>query len=136
MRSSDLDYDLPPELIAQHPAERRDESRLLVFDRATGAVRHRVFRDLLDELTDELVVVNDTRVVPANGRLMMGRDIVRHRDIHRELFATMIDYLNMGLGPEDAVGRNPLKKYESEFGDPSAFLYGALRSMMLAYVPD
>ena len=41
MESRELDYDLPPELIAQHPAERRDESRLLVFDRATGDVQHR-----------------------------------------------------------------------------------------------
>ena len=48
----------------------------------------------------------------------------------------MIDYMNMGLGPEDAVTRNPLKEYASEFGDPSAFTYGALRSMLIAYVPD
>jgi S-adenosylmethionine:tRNA ribosyltransferase-isomerase len=65
MDISDLDYDLPPELIAQHPSERRDESRLLVFERVTGAVRHRRFSDLPDELGGELVVVNDTRVVPA-----------------------------------------------------------------------
>ena len=65
MKASELDYDLPPELIAQHPAERRDESRLLVYDRASGDVRHRVFRELPDELGGELVVVNDTRVLPA-----------------------------------------------------------------------
>src|SRR2546428_874675 len=65
MRTDELDYELPPELIAQHPAERRDESRLLVYERATGAVRHRVFAELADELRGELVVVNDTRVVPA-----------------------------------------------------------------------
>jgi S-adenosylmethionine:tRNA ribosyltransferase-isomerase len=65
MKASELDYNLPPELIAQHPAERRDESRLLVCDRATGEVRHRVFRDLAEELHGELVVVNDTRVLPA-----------------------------------------------------------------------
>src|ERR671932_425414 len=61
----ELDYDLPPELIAQRPAERRDDSRLLVYDRATGAVRHRRFAELPEELRGELVVVNDTRVVPA-----------------------------------------------------------------------
>jgi S-adenosylmethionine:tRNA ribosyltransferase-isomerase len=65
MEVSELDYALPPELIAQHPAARRDESRLLVYERATGAVRHRVFSDLPAELGGELVVVNDTRVVPA-----------------------------------------------------------------------
>ncbi len=64
MESRELDYDLPQDLIAQHPAERRDESRLLVYSRATGAVEHRVFREL-PELVDALTVVNDTRVVPA-----------------------------------------------------------------------
>jgi S-adenosylmethionine:tRNA ribosyltransferase-isomerase len=65
MDVSELDYDLPTELIAQHPAERRDESRLLVVERATGAVRHRRFSELPEELRGELVVVNDTKVVPA-----------------------------------------------------------------------
>ena len=78
----------------------------------------------------------DTRVVPASGRVMTASDIVRHRDMYQKLFTTMIGYLNMGLGPEDAVARNPLKEYQSEFGDPSAFTYDALRSMMIAYVPD
>jgi S-adenosylmethionine:tRNA ribosyltransferase-isomerase len=64
MESSELDYDLPPELIAQHPAARRDESRLLVYSRASGEVSHRIFREL-PELVDALTVVNDTRVVPA-----------------------------------------------------------------------
>jgi S-adenosylmethionine:tRNA ribosyltransferase-isomerase len=65
MDVSELDYALPPELIAQHPAARRDASRLLVYDRATGAVRHRSFSDLPQELGGGLVVVNDTRVVAA-----------------------------------------------------------------------
>jgi S-adenosylmethionine:tRNA ribosyltransferase-isomerase len=65
MRAEDLDYQLPPELIAQHPTEKRDESRLLVFDRSTGDIRHRRFLDLPAELRGELAVVNDTRVVPA-----------------------------------------------------------------------
>ncbi len=69
MRSDELDYALPPELIAQYPAERRDGSRLLVYDRASGAVRHRRFAELAEELNGELVVVNDTRVVPARLHL-------------------------------------------------------------------
>jgi S-adenosylmethionine:tRNA ribosyltransferase-isomerase len=68
MRSDELDYDLPEELIAQRPLERRDESRLLVYERETGAVRHRRFAELSEELRGELVVVNDTRVVPARIR--------------------------------------------------------------------
>src|SRR2546421_9598063 len=70
MESRELDYDLPPELIAQHPAARRDESRLLVYSRVTGAVEHRVFREL-PELVDALTVVNDTRVVP--GRIAIDQ---------------------------------------------------------------
>ena len=65
MKTAELNYRLPPELIAQHPADRRDASRLLVYDRTSRAVRHRVFADLPDELHGELVVVNDTRVLPA-----------------------------------------------------------------------
>ncbi len=72
MRSSELDYVLPPELIAQRPADRRDGSRLLVFDRATGAVRHRLFADLPTEVGEALVVINDTKVVPA--RLQLQRE--------------------------------------------------------------
>jgi S-adenosylmethionine:tRNA ribosyltransferase-isomerase len=72
MKTAELDYDLPRELIAQRPLLRRDDSRLLVFERATGLLRHRHFRDLPAELPEgALVVVNDTRVVPA--RLRVGR---------------------------------------------------------------
>jgi S-adenosylmethionine:tRNA ribosyltransferase-isomerase len=69
MKRTALEYSLPPELIAQHPAQRRDGSRLLVYDRSTRDVRHRFFWELPDELHGELVVVNDTRVVPARLRL-------------------------------------------------------------------
>ena len=62
---ADLDYELPTALVAQHPPARRGDSRLLVYDRASGDVRHRRFAELPDELHGELVVVNDTRVVPA-----------------------------------------------------------------------
>src|SRR5215208_1338996 len=66
MDVSELDYELPSELIAQRPLERRDASRLLVYSRATRDVRHRTFADLPDELpAGTLTVVNDTRVIPA-----------------------------------------------------------------------
>jgi S-adenosylmethionine:tRNA ribosyltransferase-isomerase len=65
MDIAELDYALPAELIAQQPAARRDGSRLLVYDRAAQEVRHRRFSELSGELRTELVVVNDTRVVPA-----------------------------------------------------------------------
>jgi len=69
MDTAQLEYELPPELIAQRPAQRRDESRLLVYDRASGEVRQRRFSELPDELSGELVVVNETRVIPARLRL-------------------------------------------------------------------
>ncbi|MEX2613657.1 MAG: tRNA preQ1(34) S-adenosylmethionine ribosyltransferase-isomerase QueA [Gaiellaceae bacterium] len=64
-----LDYELPPDLIAQRPLERRDSSRLLVYRRESGEIEHRVFSELPELLAGELVVVNDTRVVPARLRL-------------------------------------------------------------------
>ena len=65
MKTRELDYDLPPELIAQHPVARRDESRLLVYDRMSERVDHQRFAELPDVLGPALTVVNDTRVVPA-----------------------------------------------------------------------
>jgi S-adenosylmethionine:tRNA ribosyltransferase-isomerase len=65
METDELDYDLPAELIAQHPTALRDAARLLVYDRRLDEARHRVFAELPDELGGELVVVNDTRVLPA-----------------------------------------------------------------------
>ena len=65
MRTDRLDYHLPEGLIAQAPTEPRDAARLLVYERSTGATRHRRFRDLLDELRDDdVVVLNATRVLP------------------------------------------------------------------------
>jgi S-adenosylmethionine:tRNA ribosyltransferase-isomerase len=74
MKLSELDYELPAELIAQHPPERRDDSRLLVYERERGEVSHRRFSELPDELApEELVVVNDTRVLPARIRIERPR---------------------------------------------------------------
>jgi S-adenosylmethionine:tRNA ribosyltransferase-isomerase len=69
VRAADLEYDLPPALIAQTAAEPRSSARLLAYDRASRDVRHLVFGGLLDALRpDDLVVVNDTRVLPARVR--------------------------------------------------------------------
>jgi len=70
VKTADLDYQLPPELIAQSPADRRDESRLLVVNRVTGELRDEVFSRLSDLLPDgSLLVLNDTKVLPARLRL-------------------------------------------------------------------
>lgn len=78
MRRDELEFDLPAELIAQHPLEPRDASRLMVVDRATGSVTHRAFRDILALLgAGDLLVVNDSRVLPARliGRKPTGGEV-------------------------------------------------------------
>lgn len=75
MKTSDFYFDLPPELIAQHPIEKRDASRLLVMERASGQVSHRHFSDLPQLLAPgDVVVINDTKVLPARlfGRRSTG----------------------------------------------------------------
>lgn len=66
MKTSDFNFDLPEELIAQTPIEPRDHSRLMVLDKATGAIEHRHFYDIIDYLTPaDCLVLNDSRVLPA-----------------------------------------------------------------------
>lgn len=66
MLVTDFNYNLPNELIAQHPALPRDHARLLVYDKETGDLEHKHFYDLIDYLNkDDLLVFNDTRVIPA-----------------------------------------------------------------------
>ena len=66
MQISDFQYDLPQELIANYPANKRSESRLLCLDASTGKLLHRRFEQLLDFLEPEdLLVFNNTRVIPA-----------------------------------------------------------------------
>lgn len=65
-KKSDFYYELPPELIAQTPAQPRDSSRLLVYNRATDTVEHRIFRDVTDYLKKgDVLVINNTKVLPA-----------------------------------------------------------------------
>lgn len=65
-KKSDFYYDLPEERIAQTPAEPRDSSRLLVYDRNTGSIEHKIFRDIADYLhAGDVLVLNKTRVIPA-----------------------------------------------------------------------
>jgi S-adenosylmethionine:tRNA ribosyltransferase-isomerase len=145
MDLSELDYELPPELIAQHPTERRDASRLLVYERRTHAVRHRSFAELPDELQGELVVVNDTQVVPARipiasprGEVLLleqledgtwealARPTRRLRVGRRYGPVELLEHLGEGrwrmrLEGEPA-GETPLPPYITEpLGDPSRY---------------
>ena len=64
MKTKDFYYDLPQELIAQHPIEHRADSRLLILDRNTGEINHRHFKDIIDYLkSGDTLVLNDTRVL-------------------------------------------------------------------------
>ncbi len=64
--TADFDYYLPEELIAQHPMEKRDHSRLMVLDRAEGSITHKHFYDILDYINPEdVLVINDSKVIPA-----------------------------------------------------------------------
>ena len=66
MKTSDFYYDLPQELIAQDPLEDRSSSRLMVLDKKTGSVEHKIFRDIIDYLNPgDCLVVNNTKVIPA-----------------------------------------------------------------------
>ena len=145
MELSELEYELPPELIAQHPADRRDASRLLVYDRGSGAVRHRTFAELPDELHGELAVVNDTKVVPARipissprGEVLLlerlddgtwqalARPTRRLKAGHRYGPVELLEHLGEGrwhvrLDGEPA-GETPLPPYITEpLADPSRY---------------
>lgn len=66
MKVSDFDFYLPEELIAQHPLEKRDTSRLMVLDKKTGEIEHKIFKDILDYLNEgDTLILNNTRVMPA-----------------------------------------------------------------------
>ncbi len=76
LRTADFDYILPPDLIAQAPAPERDRSRLLVLNRNTGALQHRIFRDLPEYLLPgDLLIINEVKVIPAR---LFGRSERRH----------------------------------------------------------
>jgi S-adenosylmethionine:tRNA ribosyltransferase-isomerase len=145
MDSSELDYELPAELIAQHPAERRDASRLLVYDRGSGAVRHRTFAELPEEVGGALTVVNDTRVVPAririerpkgevllleqvgNGEwLALARPTRRLRESTRYGAVELVEHLGEGRWrvrlDGDPAGETPLPPYITEpLRDPDRY---------------
>jgi S-adenosylmethionine:tRNA ribosyltransferase-isomerase len=146
MKTRELDYDLPAELIAQHPVARRDESRLLVYDRVSKRVDQRRFAELPDVIGSALTVVNDTRVVPARlpleqpkGEVLLleqlgddgvwvglARPTRRLRPGRRYGPIELLEHLGEGrwrlrLHGEPA-GETPLPPYITEpLGDPSRY---------------
>ena len=78
MELSEFNYELPEELIAQTPIEKRDESRLMILDKNTGEIEHRIFKDIIDYLEPEdCLVRNNTRVIPARlyGKKETGANV-------------------------------------------------------------
>ncbi|MDX1350928.1 MAG: S-adenosylmethionine:tRNA ribosyltransferase-isomerase, partial [Putridiphycobacter sp.] len=66
MKLSAFDFELPDDLIAEHPVENRDESRLMVLDREKQTIEHKVFKDVLDYFDDgDVMIMNNTKVFPA-----------------------------------------------------------------------
>jgi S-adenosylmethionine:tRNA ribosyltransferase-isomerase len=100
---SDFDYTLPLELIAQHPLHERDEAKLLILNRVTGEIEHRIFSDIADYLKkDDLLIINDTKVLPARlfGRRATGGRVevlLLHR-MDRSSYSAMISPLRAKVG--------------------------------------
>ena len=80
MNVSDFNYELPKELIAQHPYDKRDEARLMVLDRKTQSIEHKLFKDIIDYLNPgDCLVINNTKVIPA--RLYGKKDTGAHVEV-------------------------------------------------------
>ena len=109
LRTADFDYDLPQEFIAQTPIEPRDHARMLVLDRATGAVSHQHIYDLPSYLRPgDLLVLNDTRVIPARllGRKETGGkvEIFLVRALEDGRWQAMVRGKNLTVGKRILVG--------------------------------
>jgi len=103
-----------------------------VMDYMNGAFMHGFVRSY-DILAS--VVKPDTLVIPAEGPILTGADIVRQRDMYWQLFKDMFADFNKGFGPKDVIEARPLKDHEAQYGDPAQFLDAAYRSLQLATVP-
>jgi glyoxylase-like metal-dependent hydrolase (beta-lactamase superfamily II) len=78
----------------------------------------------------------DTRIVPANGRVMTGAELARQHQMFAVFHEQMVVYLNKGMDSGDVIADHPLKAHESQYGDSRAFIHGAFTSLNLAYSPD
>ena len=137
MKLSQYGYDFSPEMLAKHPTENRDESRLLVLDRKTGTMEHRIFKDVLDYFDEkDLFVFNDTKVFPARlygNKEKTGAEIEIFllRELNRELrlWDVLVDparKIRIGnklfFGEDDALGAEVIDNTTSR-GRTLRFLY-------------
>jgi len=130
LRVEDFDYDLPRDLIAQHPLPKRDESRLLVLRRHSGETEHRVFREIADLLDPgDLLVLNDTRVIPAR---LIGR-----RPTGGRIEVLLISPVVGGTSPSREIWRAMLKGLARiKVGEKLSLEGGALTCTLHARLPD
>jgi len=82
------------------------------------------------------IVSADTVVIPAHGPVTNGTELMRMRNLYTELHLNLADELNLGMGWDDVVAKNPLQQFEAKYGEADYFLETAMRSLQLAYVPD
>ncbi|MCH5330963.1 MAG: tRNA preQ1(34) S-adenosylmethionine ribosyltransferase-isomerase QueA [Alistipes sp.] len=137
MKLSQYGYDFSPEMLAKHPTENRDESRLLVLDRKTGAIEHRIFKDILDYFEEkDLFVFNNTKVFPARlygNKEKTGAEIEIFllRELNRELrlWDVLVDparKIRIGnklfFGEDDVLGAEVIDNTTSR-GRTLRFLY-------------
>lgn len=91
MQTADFDYDLPKKFIAQRPASPRDSSKLLVYERATGAIQHKKFSDLPDLLEPgDVLVLNESKVIPARLATVEGREVFLAKEIKPQVWECLV----------------------------------------------
>lgn len=125
MKTKDFYYNLPQELIAQHPLKQRESSRLLVLDKETGEIKHKIFKNIVNYFEEgDLLVLNDTRVLPAR---LFGNRIGKEESIEILLLKRVEnDKWECLVKP----GKKARPGHDLEFGD------GILRGHVLSIEED
>lgn len=128
MNLASFDYNLPKELIAQYPSGKRDSSRLLVLHRKKGLIEHRIFKDIVEYLSkDDLVLLNDTKVVPARlfGKKETGGKVealVLHKAREGEHEVLLKPARGSSVGTKFIFGDGKLKAEVSQVANGRRFL--------------
>ncbi len=124
MRTSDFDYELPSDRIAQHPVDPRDSSRLLVLNRRNGEIQHDIFQDLPQFLTpNDVIVLNETRVIPArlHGKKLPGGghvELLLLKRLAPQTWETMVGGKRLHSGRRITLPTGIIAEIEEELGGP------------------
>ncbi len=129
MKTSDFSYILPKDYIAQHPATPRDSSRLLIYDRESGKIIHTRFHDLPNYLlADDLLVVNQTQVIPARlfgKKIPSGGkvELLLLRRINQQFWRTMVGGKGLRLGVQIELDGGPIAEISEDLGGPLRLIH-------------